>query len=56
MFKDIFGPLEKKHIRLKNAFFINNTSSKEIMRKTKLRNKFFDSRSEENQRDNKVTK
>ena len=34
MFKDILGPLEKKHIRLKNAFFMNKTSSKEIMRKT----------------------
>ena len=44
---DRFAPPKKKYIRGNNALFMNKTLSKEIMKRSNLRNKFLKSRSEE---------
>ena len=44
---DRFAPRKKKYIRGNNAPFMNKTLSKEIMKRSNLRNKYLKSRSEE---------
>ena len=43
----IFAPHKKKYIRCNNAPFMNKTLSKEIMKRSNLRNKYLKSRSED---------
>ena len=44
---DRFAPRKKKYIRGNNALFINKALSREIMKRSNLRNKYLKSRSEE---------
>ena len=39
---NIYAPLKKKYIRGNNSSFMNRILSKEIMKRSRLRNKFFE--------------
>ena len=43
---NIYAPLKKEYIRRDNSPFMNRTLSKEIMKRSRLRNKFLKSKSE----------
>ena len=47
---DIHAPRKQKYTRGNHMSFMNKALSKEIMRKTRLRNKFLKDRSEENKK------
>ena len=42
----MYAPLKKKYIRGNNSPFMNRILSKEIMKRSRLRNKFLESKSE----------
>ena len=43
---NMYSPLKRKYIRGNNSPFINRIISKETIKRTRLRNKFFKSKSE----------
>ena len=47
---NMYAPLKKKYITGNNSQFMNRTLSKEIMKRSRLRNKFLKSKSEADQK------
>ena len=46
----MYAPLKRKYIRGNNSLFINRILSKETIKRTRLRNKFFKSKSEDDKK------
>ena len=47
---NMYAPLKRKYIRGNNSPFINRILSKETMKRTRLRNKFFKSKSQDDKK------
>ena len=50
----MYAPLKKKYIRGNNSPFMNRILSKEIMKRSRLRNKFLKSKSEADKKNKEV--
>ena len=47
---NIYPPLKRKYIRESNSPFLNRVLNKEMMSRTRLRNKFLNSKSEDDKK------